>query len=913
MKKHLFFLTLLLLISLLFSNIKIYAGVTGKIAGKVTDTDSKEELIGINVLIEGTSLGAATNIDGTYTINNIEPGIYSLIVSGVGYQKKKITNVRVSSDFTTRIDIQLMAEAINLETIIVEADRPMIRKDLTSSQTSIDDSQIKALPVESISQILSLQAGITKGAGGELHIRGGRSTEIAYNVNGVSAINPYDFGRTVQISTNAVQELSVVSGTFNAEYGNALSGVVNTVTKEGGSKYKGTLTYYTGDYISSAKNIFFNIDDIDPINNQVAEGTIGGPIPFLNDNFSFFLSGRYNKDKGYLYGIREHTVFDSLSRDPLRADQLYIAQTGDNAIVAMNPNEDINATAKITYKPIPTIKINYDVVFSNSNYQSYSHDLKYNPDANYQRKQWGIINSLEYRHTISNTTFFSLKGSYNIYDFKRYLYPLLDASGNEVSFNPGMSLSGLRADPKYQPEDKGNAYSSYTFVSGGTEPEHFYQRSYTSEIKFDITSQITSSHEVKFGLKSKWDTMDFVFFEVLRNRNNYLTPTIPDPANQKGSIDIYSRSPKQFSAYLQDKMEFESMILNAGLRLDYFNANAVYAPDPFKPTENLTDSESKLTISPRLGISFPITDQGIIHFSYGHFYQLPPYRYLYTNPEFEDITAEPVYGNANLNPEKTVTYEVGLQQQLTETLAFNITGFYKDVRDLLAIQQIRISSNSIYQKYVNKDYGNIKGITFSLSKRKSTEDILSASLDYTFQVAEGNETGSDAFFIDLQSGRQSEKIPVPLSWDQTHTLNGVLTLGGTKDWNITITGSLSTGLPYSPILYEQQIYLRANSGRKPFYANADLLCDKSFAISENTFITVFLKVFNLFDTQNERFVYDDTGRAIYSLEESKGGPQATNLISKKYPSIKSATEYFNRPNYYSAPREVRVGFTLEFQ
>ena len=141
--------------------------------------------------------------------------------------------------------------------------------------------KLNYLPVESISQLLSLQAGITKGASGELHIRGGRSTEIAYNVNGVSAINPYDFGRTVQISTNAVKELSVVSGTFNAEYGNALSGVVNTITKEGGSKYSGTISYYTGDYLSSSEDIFFNIDDVNPVNNQVVEGTFGGPIPLL--------------------------------------------------------------------------------------------------------------------------------------------------------------------------------------------------------------------------------------------------------------------------------------------------------------------------------------------------------------------------------------------------------------------------------------------------------------------------------------------------------------------------------------------------------------------------------------------------------------------------------------------------------
>lgn len=906
MKKYLLSFFSFLFVLILFAQIHLYAGVTGKIAGKVTDTQTGEELIGINVLIEGTTTGAATGIDGTYIINNIEPGVYTLIFSGVGYQKKVVTNVRVASDFTTTIDIQLSTEAIGLETIIVEATRPMVRKDLTSSQTSIDDSQIRSLPVESINQLLSLQAGITKGSSGELHIRGGRSTEIAYNVNGVSAINPFDFGRTVQISTNAVQELSVVSGTFNAEYGNALSGVVNTITKEGGSKYTATLSYYTGDYLSSSTDIFYNIDDVDPINNQVFEGTFGGPIPLLEDNFTFFFSGRYNNDKGYLYGIRQHTVFDSLSRDPI-----LIAQTGDNSIVSMNPSKDLNTTAKFTYKPIPTIKINYDLVYSNSDYKTYAHDYKYNPDANYNRMDWGLINSLEYRHAVSNSTFFSLKGSYSIYDFKRYLYPLLDASGNEVSFNPGKSLAGLHADPRYQPVEKSSSYSSYTFVSGGTQPEHFYQRSYTSEVKFDITSQVTNQHEVKFGLKGKWDTMDFVFFDVLRDRSTYIIPTIPDPVSEASAIDIYSRSPLQFSGYLQDKMEFTSMILNAGLRVDYFKSNTLYAPDPFMPTSNLIDAEGKLTFSPRLGISFPITDEGIIHFSYGHFYQLPPFRYLYTNPEFEDIAALPVYGNANLNPEKTVTYEVGLQQQLNPSLAFNVTGFYKDVRDLLAVQQIRISSNSIYQKYVNKDYGNIKGITFSLSKRKMPDDLFGASVDYTFQVAEGNETSSDAFFIDLQSGRQSEKIPVPLDWDQSHTLNGVITFGGDRDWTVTIVGALGTGLPYSPQLYEQQIYLIANSERKPFQTNVDLLIDKSFII-ESTTLTVFLKVFNLFDTKNERFVYDDTGRATYSLEETRGGPEATNAISKLYPAIKSATEYFNRPNYYSAPREVRLGLTIEY-
>ena len=199
-------------------------------------------------------------------------------------------------------------------------------------------------------------------------------------------------------------------------------------------------------------------------------------------------------------------------------------------------------------------------------------------------------------------------------------------------------------------------------------------------------------------------------------------------------------------------------------------------------------------------MSFPITDRGIIHFSYGHFFQMPPFSYLYANPDFKYSfsTGTPSFGNADLSPQKTVTYEVGLQQQLMQNLSFNITGFYKDVRDLLAQQQIRISGDETYYKYVNKDYSNVKGLTFSLTKRRGPGDLIGATLDYTFQVSEGNETDANAFFVDLSSGRQSEKVPVYLDWDQSHTLNATVSVGEPNDWNVTLVGRIATGLPYTP-------------------------------------------------------------------------------------------------------------------
>lgn len=298
MKKKLPFLIYLSILLSLMPSI-LYAGTTGKISGKVTDSDSGEPLIGINIILEGTTLGAASDVDGHFIINNIPPGVYNVIASGVGYQKQKSTGVKVASDFTTNLDIKLAVGEVALEAIVVQAKAPLIRKDLTSSKSVVDAGQIESLPVEDIDQILTLQAGIVKGADNAIHIRGGRSSEVAYTVNGITATNPFDNGRSVQISTNAIEELSVVSGTFNAEYGNALSGIVNTITKEGGEKYKGYLAFYSGDFITSRDAIFANIDEVKPAANYVTEATFSGPVPFLNDKFSFFLSGRYNNDDGY--------------------------------------------------------------------------------------------------------------------------------------------------------------------------------------------------------------------------------------------------------------------------------------------------------------------------------------------------------------------------------------------------------------------------------------------------------------------------------------------------------------------------------------------------------------------------------------------------------------------------------------
>jgi outer membrane receptor protein involved in Fe transport len=890
---------LLLLALVALGSLNLFAGETGKIAGRVRDAETGEPLVGVSVFIERTTMGASTNVEGTYTIVNVPPGTYTVVASGVGFQKKRFTNVRVSIDFTTTINVELSTDVIAL----------------------------------SVTQVLTLQAGITQGVGGEIHIRGGRSTEILYTVNGVAVNNPYDQSRGVQIAPNAVQELSVVSGTFNAEYGNAQSGVVNTVTKEGGREYHLTATVYGGDRLTSRTDVYPGIDDFDPLNHIVAEGTLSGPIPGAGEVLTLFGSVRYDYNKGWLLGTRQQNPSDYVYKNPLNPNDMTVISTGDSATVPMNPSTDLSLTGKLSFTPTAPTKFRLDVIYSNAEYQFYNHDLRYNPDANYHNFDKGLLGALEWRQAWSSSTFSTLQISYNMSDFKQYLYPLQDINGSEVSFHAGMPLdtSQVRPDQRYEPDYKLVRPANHTFLLGGTLNGHTYQQTHTGAVKFDVTSQVTSSHEVKAGAAYWNHHLDYRGFSVLRDTVRYFEPTIP--GTNTASHTSYVKFPRQFSAYLQDKMEFESLILNVGLRYDYFAANSEYATDMFAPTPNLdyedlngnnvwdpgepsplvTDASPKHQWSPRVGVSFPITDKGIIHFSYGHFFQMPPFRYVYANPNFKAsfATGTPVFGNANLNPERTVTYELGLQQQLAEHLAINVTGFYKDVRDLLALQQIRISGDETYFRYINKDYANIKGITISLFKRRTRGDLLGFTLDYTFQVAEGNEVNSDAFFLDLSSGRQSEKVPVYLSWDQTHTLYGTIALGIPNDWNITLVGRFGTGLPYTPQEINRTIYLETNSDRKPQQASVDLLADKTFGFGAFG-LTIFLKVYNLFDTLNERIVYNDTGRSTYTMQATLAPALATNRIAMTVPGVHSADEYFVHPGYYGSPRQLRFGMTLEF-
>ncbi|MGE5315918.1 MAG: TonB-dependent receptor [Acidobacteriota bacterium] len=950
---------------LLASNLS--AGTTGKISGRITDAKTNEGLPSVTVSLQGTSLGASTDIEGRYVILNVPPGSYTVNVSYVGYQNTKAVNVGVNVDYTTTLNFQLRESTVEMNEVVVQGERnPLIRQDQTNPVAAVTAEQFQELPVTSVSEVIGLQAGVVVSDDGGIHIRGGRDNEIAFTLNGMSVNNPYNNVSAVGVATNALQEVSVSSGTFSAEYGNALSGVVNYVTKEGGAKYTGSLRVHSGDYLSNRDNVFPNIKTIDALNQVRAEGTLGGPVPMAGDNLTFYASGVYERDRGYLYGTRIYNPTDFyVTRDQFsktfpRTDSAGVVTTiadprkgsssaayyfnpiandtsmkstlptGDGKLVPLNTSESYNVQGNMAYKFSSTMKLKYELVANaGTSYDALYNSYRFNPDGRPENFSRGIIHSFDWTHTLSPTMFYTLKGSYNYNEGKTMAYDKYD-------------------DPRYLPGFYQTSLPNTSFLTGGVSLGRTTRSTESISGKFDMVAQLFDVHEVKFGAEVRKHTIDYESYTlqfVDKNDPTYVITKFQDvyvdgrvpvahiPDVSAGYVH-YKREPLQGSAYIQDKIELaKSLILNAGLRYEFFDPAAKYNPnlsgalsarDTIFLTKDLTSASVKQDISPRVSIAYPITDQGVIRFSYGHFYQFGNLSSLYTNANFRAPDGStPTFGNADVKPQRSVQYEIGLTQGFTPDLRMEVVGFYKDVRDYI-FSQLVVTAKGDQRYYVltNLAYANSRGLTVSLFQRRAPGSLFSASLDYTFAVSEGNRTQPvEDFFFSEKSGKSAETFLVPLDFDRSHTLNATLNLSDPDNYTVSTIWRMRTGSPYTASipasLSLQQTQFVQNSSTKPFQWSIDLKAEKYFAFGD-LHCSVFLLVDNLLDTQNETDVWTNSGRALYSADQVANPQQFSQIRSRIVRGdaglipLSTIDNYFVDPTNVSRPRLVRLGVSLYF-
>ncbi len=923
--KNRFLRSVLILLMMIFWISIGYAGTTGKITGRVTDGETGLPLLGCNILVEGTYQGAATDPNGDYFILNVAPGVYRVRAMMIGYKTMIIEDVVVSLDLTTTHDFVLYSQVLEGEEVIVVAERPLIRKDMTASSSRITASELKAIPLETFQEVIQTQAGIVDG-----HFRGGRSGETLYMIDGMPATDPFQGNFAANVENEAIQEMEVITGAFNAEYGTAMSGVVNIVTKDGSNQFHGSLNLYAGQWYTTHADVFPNVRRFNPFSIDNVQGSISGAI--IKDKLFYYATSRYYREEGRYWGKNIFDPYDGFYKSPNEqqvivasnmdvldslinvivfnadADSVsFVLASGDSSWVAMNPYEKLNLQTKFTLRLTNKISLRYNIVTENPmnffrsgsvqpmTYKDFNNGYRYTPDGTLTRESYNYNQTLQLVHQLNSSTFYTLGLNQFNTNYKEYYFD----DPNDERYGDLASRS-LDLPPN-------------TFNIGGVE-NHHYNRNTTSLItRCDLTSQVNKRNQVKTG------------FEIQSHHLMYRDNTF-DLTTGAAQGDTLNVRPLQIGIYLQDKIEFQDIIVNAGIRVDYFDPNAKVPADPSDPNikaplrswlAGMTPQEleavwwkdvnPKVQISPRLGLAYPITDQGVIHISYGHFFQIPNFENLYTNPEWElgnDISAIETMGNPDLEAEQTISYEIGLQQQLGSNIKANIDYYVRDVRGWINKERrVKARDGRLYDQYINSEFASIRGITLQLRRRFDTG--YSFSIDYTFQIAEGTGSDPNAGISRLTSGTEIEKQILPLDWDRRHTLNANVVLGNPGNWTASFLMTLGSGLPYNAESRSTPSPFLRNDGRKPFYTNVDFKATKTFRIFGLDH-TIYTKINNLFDALNETNVYGDSGRSTYTQVEN------TFHHGEFGQAINSLREYFNDPSRYSSPMRITFGYQVDF-
>jgi outer membrane receptor protein involved in Fe transport len=480
-------------------------------------------------------------------------------------------------------------------------------------------------------------------------------------------------------------------------------------------------------------------------------------------------------------------------------------------------------------------------------------------------------------------------------------------------------------DDRYVHDSYLNGTTFTGFYTGGQEKGHNITKTLKRDAKFDLTWQVNNNQSFKMGAlftQHDFDVKNRQILNVYRNTSLEGYPAFYNPEVLPDSTiytDMYDKQPIEISAYIQDKMEFDEMTLNIGLRYEYFDPNTVYPTQPRNPGNQLDfpdnpermseypDTEPKTSLSPRFGLGYQLGSSALLRFSYGHFTQFPPFSTMYQNNSYVIGTTsyETVVGNPRVMPEKTVNYEVGYWMEINQYMDCEVALFYKDIYNLSTINQVQTYNNVWFGLYGNKDYGNARGLEL---KYNINWNGIYLNTNYTLQYTRGNADNPQFTFN--RAGDSQDPVPtlIPMSWDQRHTLN--VTIGyNTAKYGATLTTFYGSGGIYtwSPISDNRlaRINLFPNNSYKPATFSTDLKTHYNFASISGIRMRLVMQVYNLFDRLNENWVNGNTGRANQSIIREE------DLLSHKS-DFSTYEERIFYKTAYSAPRQVKIGLEINF-
>ncbi len=739
---------LLWVMLLLFVPAMLFAQ-NGKVRGIVTDQETGEPLIGANVTIEGTSLGASSNMTGTYIVLAVSPGVYTIRATYIGYQGEAIQNIRVNSGLTTTQDFGLSTTAIRGEELVVIAERPLIQRNTTNTIRMTTEEDIQYIPIRGLQNILSLDAG-TVLQDGTLHVRGGRAGEVAYYVDGVTGTNPVNNTQSLNVIQEAVEEIQMQAGGYTAEYGGGNSAVVRTTMRTGGPQFKVSLDYRTDDFVPAGQQ-FLGTSSYG-YHNAVA--TVSGPVPGLS-NLRFFAAGQYNYMRNRAPSYVEPMEFTGLTDDGYTGRDAGEMLPNGGTIrflknhLPRNWNKDYMAQGTLVWSATDNLKFrlsgSYQNVlrptWGNTFYESSLYHFNLDRSPEYANKT--AMGSFRMTHIIDQTTFYEV-GAYFSDRHSRTYDPLFgdDWQSNVDSVaNLEQGYGGWRSR-FWGPRRYSTIYNFEVEAPGNGYNDYDRQDQRNIGVTLDFSKQVNANWELKAG--GRLDMWHMRTYRVGNPKQFLETDLGIHGDNPKvwlsdhertvklskvGDVQFYGYDvdgnetdtspygPKQpifASAYFQNKFEYRDLVLNLGFRWEMVNTKAWKVNDPGDPTmdqdldwldpSSLEKTTAEHYILPRLNFSFPVTDRTVFYALYGKYIQMPRLDQVFRGYTGLSETVSPVTRSAygwwgnwvgyTARPEEIVQYEMGIRQSLTDNFAFTVTGFYKDQRNLLRIDRLYLNEQT---------------------------------------------------------------------------------------------------------------------------------------------------------------------------------------------------------------------------
>ncbi|MCF8414572.1 MAG: TonB-dependent receptor [Melioribacteraceae bacterium] len=954
---------LILLISFITTN--IWAGEKGKISGKIIDSQTGEPLIGANIILlsrwqDGrefrleTIMGGSTDFEGDYFIINIPPGMYSLKASYVGYADKVLTNVQVNVDRTTIVDFELTAEDLVTDEVLVTAYSPQtVEKDLTATKQTYNIDEVQSLAgVADIADILELQADVV-----DDHFRGGRVGESLYLMGGGSIVNPLNNQRAFKPIVTGLEQVEVYTSGFSAEYGNAQSGVVNMVTKEGGDRWETRVEFAANPpYYKSWAGSPYSTSNLDFYNG------LTDPVSWLDENPT--QPGKPLYDAGYGFGPRYLPPRVTWPPDPLtQNDSLHIARLGQvlwlQSVrdVGMEYDNTVDHRLDFTIGGPITKKLKMFV----AGRQNIENPIVPTPDDDIERQlltsfsyQLDNSNKLKFRFVYDNVFENGLSSNWERWLFDRTFYV---SKLNNTSLQFGLSWNYIQSRStfadiklnvlKVQTEERielleegefledysqGTNWVDYTGPSnhrvGRLVDDRGVENVITYDLSASVTSQVDKGNLLKAGLQ-------FSYYDLNVDQQENVT----NPGSFRAIQ--FSAFPYEGAFFVQDKMEFEGFIANIGIRFDFYDFNYNFFSDIYSPLRNPNYDDSKpylergqyynpneaqkektklfSRIQPRVGLSFPLSETSVFHLNYGTFTQRPSFNQIFYNQvtifnEIEEL------GNPRLKPENTKAYDIGLVNAFPFGVKLDVSAYYKDVTNLVESAYYYDEQQTVYQTYINRDYADIKGFHISLEK---SEGSVRGYLRYNYESATGKSSNAlDApvtYFEQPAEGQDASELPDPedvfLNYDRSHKavaniryLTPSEFLFGIDDFypfgsiNVSLTYKAYTGRPYT---YDETGQGLKFNKRTPVEQDLRMRIEKRIRMA-NTDLIIYGEGFNLLN--KEIYNYSRT------FDDERNTPRWENdreniLTDDEYFPYVTSQELYLLSNQ---PRHFRFGVIVKF-